>query len=185
MHTTHRTDPAPVAAALWAQSPGVAVVRLTAVWTDADGLMTRHVLATLHDTLGRHLTADLDAHRAAVAVLLAAFPRADWNRQQVYTVASGTLAPPAPFVPADAAPRRPAQHPRRVLLAVEIAHKGGVWTTGRVHAFNRAHGAPKRTTARHDLAVFTHDGFLTEHTAADGHRFYVHAAPRELVGGAL
>lgn len=35
-------------------------------------------------------------------------------------------------------------------------------TTGRAHKANRLLGAPKRTTARHDIAVFQRHGLLTQ-----------------------
>lgn len=168
MHTTHRTDPAPVAAALWAEVPGVATVRLSPVWTDTAGLPRRQTLVTLHDTLGRHLVADLGRHRAARDVVRGAFdlPDAEWNRQWVYTVASGTLAPPASFRPVDAAPRRQAPAAPRV-LAVEVARSGGRWVTGRVR------GAVASPPAARRLPALCLGGFLLERVAADGHRYYV------------
>ncbi|WPO70254.1 hypothetical protein [Streptomyces sp. KN37] len=52
--------------------------------------------------------------------------------------------------------------------------KGGrrVITTGRVHEVNRQLGAPKRTTARRDIAVFQRHGLLTQ-GGSDGRRFYL------------
>lgn len=51
------------------------------------------------------------------------------------------------------------------------AHRGPV-TTGRVHEVNRTLGAPKRTTARHDLATFHRAGLLTQ-GGAENARFYL------------
>lgn len=57
-------------------------------------------------------------------------------------------------------------------LLDELRADGGVVRTGRVHAVNRRLGAPKRTTARHDLATFHRAGLLIQ-GGADDHRYYL------------
>lgn len=186
MNDSYRTHAGPVAAALGVLTPAVAVVRLSPVWTDTYGGVRRQTLVTLHDDLGRHLIAGLGAHRHARDVIRQAFadlPPEVWDRQWVYDVDAGELAPPRPFEPSQVSPRRPGHDVRRGLLAVEIARQGGQWTTGRVRAWGACHGAPKRSTAGRDLVALFHGGFLAERVAADGHVYYVHPAPRESVGG--
>ncbi|GAA3113506.1 hypothetical protein [Streptomyces echinatus] len=48
----------------------------------------------------------------------------------------------------------------------------GVVTTDRVHRVNRDLGAPKRTTARHDIRTFHRAGLLIQ-GGADDRRFYL------------
>jgi hypothetical protein len=55
-----------------------------------------------------------------------------------------------------------------------------VVTTSRVHRLNRALGAPKKTTARRDIAVFRRHGLLIQ-GGADDRRFYL--LTRKAVGG--
>lgn len=45
-------------------------------------------------------------------------------------------------------------------------------TTGRAHKANRILGAPKRTTARHDLVAFQRHGLLIQ-GGADNSRIYL------------
>ena len=61
---------------------------------------------------------------------------------------------------------------RQQRLLAELRDRSGVVTTGRVHDLNRRLGAPKRTTARHDLAVFHRAGLLVA-GGSDSARFYV------------
>jgi len=49
---------------------------------------------------------------------------------------------------------------QRLLVALRI--RRGVITTGRVRDINSRLGAPKRTTARRDIAALHHAGLLTE-----------------------
>jgi hypothetical protein len=57
------------------------------------------------------------------------------------------------------------------LLNALRAHRGVV-TTGRVHDINRSLGAPKRTTARHDIVALHRAGLLIQGGAMDA-RFYL------------
>ena len=61
---------------------------------------------------------------------------------------------------------------RQKRILVELLAHRGVVTTGRVHKLNRALGAPKRTTARHDIATLHRAGLLVE-GGADSARFFV------------
>lgn len=57
------------------------------------------------------------------------------------------------------------------LLDALRAHRGVV-TTGQVHEANRLLGAPKRTTARRDIAALHRAGLLIQGGATDA-RFYL------------
>jgi len=59
---------------------------------------------------------------------------------------------------------------QRLLVALRI--RRGVITTGRVRDINRRLGAPKRTTARRDIAALHHAGLLIE-GGQDHGRFYL------------
>lgn len=61
---------------------------------------------------------------------------------------------------------------RQLLLLDELRSRRGVVTTGRVQAMNRALGAPKRTTARRDIATLHRVGLLIE-GGSDHARFYL------------
>lgn len=60
---------------------------------------------------------------------------------------------------------------QRQLLDALRAERGVV-TTGRVHEVNRSLGAPKRTTARHDIEDLHRAGLLIQ-GGADDRRFYL------------
>lgn len=59
---------------------------------------------------------------------------------------------------------------RELLEVLRGRHR--VVTTGRVHEANRLLGAPKRTTARRDVAALHRAGLLIQGGAADA-RFYL------------
>ena len=61
---------------------------------------------------------------------------------------------------------------RQQQLLDALRARRGVVTTGRVHEVNRSLGAPKRTTARHDIATFERAGLLIP-GGADDDRFYL------------
>lgn len=58
------------------------------------------------------------------------------------------------------------------LLGALLSNRRRVVTTGRVHEVNRVLGAPKRTTARRDIAALHRAGLLIEGGAPDA-RFYL------------
>lgn len=60
---------------------------------------------------------------------------------------------------------------QRRLLNV-LTDRRGVVTTGRVHDINRRLGAPKRTTARRDIAALHRAGLLMQ-GGQDHARFYL------------
>jgi hypothetical protein len=71
--------------------PAVARVSLHPQWTDTTAATRRRQQqVTLYDAAGA-VVGDLDAHRAACRVLMAAFPGAEWGRPQTFDVAAGTL----------------------------------------------------------------------------------------------
>jgi len=61
---------------------------------------------------------------------------------------------------------------RQGRLLKVLRTRRGVVTTGRVHEVKRALGAPKRTTARHDIAALHRAGLLIE-GGQDHARFYL------------
>ncbi|WP_309049035.1 hypothetical protein [Streptomyces sp.] len=61
---------------------------------------------------------------------------------------------------------------RQTRLLEALKAEGGVIRASRVHDLNRGLGAPKRTTARHDLAALRKRGLLIQGGAEDG-RFYL------------
>jgi predicted DNA-binding transcriptional regulator YafY len=61
---------------------------------------------------------------------------------------------------------------RQERLLSALRARRGVVTTGRVHEANRQLGAPKRTTARRDIAALHRQGLLIE-GGADDARFYL------------
>lgn len=61
---------------------------------------------------------------------------------------------------------------RQTELLEALRTRRGVVTTGRVHDINRGLGAPKRTTARSDIAALHRQGLLIQ-GGADSARFYL------------
>ena len=61
---------------------------------------------------------------------------------------------------------------RQQQLLDALRARRGVVTTGRVHEVNRTLGAPKRTTARHDITALHRAGLLIQ-GGADDARFYL------------
>lgn len=61
---------------------------------------------------------------------------------------------------------------RQTRLLEVLRARNGAITTGHVRAINAQLGAPKRTTARRDIAALRRHRLLTENTSADGQRYY-------------
>jgi DNA-binding IclR family transcriptional regulator len=61
---------------------------------------------------------------------------------------------------------------RQQRLLDALRADSGPVTTGRVRALNSTLGAPKRTTARHDISALQREGLLIE-DGTDNDRFYL------------
>ncbi|WP_432194750.1 hypothetical protein [Streptomyces sp. bgisy027] len=95
----HLTRTGVIARQLDQIAPGTARVRTVPVTTDRDGEQRAATVVALDDALGGPISADRDAHRAALGLLRRMLPSADWSRPQVYDAITGDLALDEPTMP--------------------------------------------------------------------------------------